>query len=158
MLLETRNDLPVQLREKSVRILNERLSDTIGLYLQIKSAHWNIKGPRFLMLHEFFDKLYGIFIETADDIAERATALGGVAYGSADAVSKSSNFGAYIDETSDEMSHIKAITDSVAAYGKSIREAIDQTEGLGDKGTADLFTGISREVDKQLWFLESHLS
>jgi DNA-binding ferritin-like protein len=30
-------------------------------------------------------------------------------------------------------------------------------DAIGDAGTADLFTGISRETDKDLWFLEAHL-
>jgi starvation-inducible DNA-binding protein len=42
-------------------------------------------------------------------------------------------------------------------FGKAARAAIDDTDKLGDADTADLFTGISRDVDKYLWFLEAHL-
>ena len=45
----------------------------------------------------------------------------------------------------------------MSVYGKVLREAIAETDELGDADTADLFTQISREVDKYLWFLEAHL-
>jgi starvation-inducible DNA-binding protein len=45
----------------------------------------------------------------------------------------------------------------LAAYGKSVRKAIDETDQLGDKDSADIFTEISRGTDKWLWFVEAHL-
>lgn len=37
------------------------------------------------------------------------------------------------------------------------REAIEMAERPGDADTADLFTEVSRGLDKSLWFLEAHL-
>lgn len=53
--------------------------------------------------------------------------------------------------------HLKALSGALADFGKKVRKAIDKSGSLGDADTGDLFTGISREVDKYLWFLEAHL-
>jgi starvation-inducible DNA-binding protein len=45
----------------------------------------------------------------------------------------------------------------VSVFGKAVRAAIDDSDKLGDADTADLFTQISRETDKYLWFIEAHL-
>jgi starvation-inducible DNA-binding protein len=52
--------------------------------------------------------------------------------------------------------HVEAFANALAAFGKSVRDGIDAAEDIGDAGTQDLFTEISRAVDKQLWFVESH--
>ena len=53
--------------------------------------------------------------------------------------------------------HVDALSNALADFGKKVREDIDRTDGLGDKDTADLFTGVSRSIDKLLWFVEAHL-
>ena len=53
----TKNDLPAQLRGKMIVLLNARLADSIDLQTQCKQAHWNVKGPDFIALHELFDKV-----------------------------------------------------------------------------------------------------
>ena len=53
--------------------------------------------------------------------------------------------------------HLFYLSTQLSVFGKAVRAAIDETADLGDADTADLFTGISREVDKYLWFLEAHL-
>src|SRR5262249_3942474 len=77
----TRNDLPLDLRRRVITILNQQLADTSDLRSQTKHAHWNVKGPNFIALHKLFDELVDQLSEYVDDIAERATALGGVAGG-----------------------------------------------------------------------------
>jgi starvation-inducible DNA-binding protein len=46
---------------------------------------------------------------------------------------------------------------ALAAFGRSARKAIDVANELGDLDTADIFTEISRGIDKWLWFVEAHL-
>src|ERR1700727_2879795 len=53
--------------------------------------------------------------------------------------------------------HLFYLSTQLSVYGKVVRSAITDTDELGDADTADLFTGISRDVDKYLWFLEAHL-
>lgn len=153
---DTRNDLPAAKRTKVCKLLNERLRDSIKLRLCAKNAHWNVKGENFIALHKLFDEVYAEAEGYVDDIAERITALGGFADGSVASLTKSEIPDHPVNK-SDWKTHVTALADELAAYGKLVRKDIDTSDELGDKGTADLFTGISRSVDKYLWFVESHL-
>ena len=156
-MFETRNGLPLSTRTKVVKLLNERLADAIDLGTQVKHAHWNVKGPNFIALHELFDKIAESVEDHVDSIAERATALGGTAHGTLAAVARATSLKPYPENINEGVAHVKALATVLAAFGAKAREAIDATDKLGDKGTSDLFTGISREIDKNLWFLEAHL-
>jgi starvation-inducible DNA-binding protein len=156
-MYRTKNDLPAEVREKIATLLNTHLSQGIDLMLQGKQAHWNVKGPQFIALHELFDKIVEDSEGWVDDLAERAVALGGVAEGTIAAVSGRSKLPAYPLNLTTGPQHIEALATSLAAFGASVRAAIDESGKLGDADTADLYTGISREVDKFLWFLEAHL-
>jgi starvation-inducible DNA-binding protein len=154
---KTRIDLSAETRTSVIKLLNERLADLIMLKLQTKYAHWNVKGPNFIALHELFDKLAGIVDEQVDTVAERATTLGGTAEGTLASVAKVTSLAEYPTGLTAGRDHVDALASAVAAAGKLIREAIGQSDELGDADTADLFTGISRDLDQQLWFLEAHL-
>ena len=80
-MFETKNTLPDNTRKAMINVLQKRLSDTIDLAAQAKQAHWNVKGPNFIALHELFDGLHGELTAHTDLIAERLVALGGQAYG-----------------------------------------------------------------------------
>jgi starvation-inducible DNA-binding protein len=153
----TRIDIPAATRKKIIAILNQHLADSIDLGLQAKQAHWNVKGPSFIALHELFDKVAAAATEAVDEIAERITALGGVAEGTLQVVGKRSRLAAYPLDIADGADHVDKLSDAIAAVGKNVRAAIDETDKLGDKDTADLFTGVSRELDKLLWFVEAHI-
>ena len=153
----TRNDLPEEIRSKICVILNDRLADTLDMGLQSKQAHWNVKGPHFIALHELFDTVAGLFPAHADDIAERIVALGGVAEGTLAAVEGRSHLPPYPVDIFKGRDHLQALSNVLALYAKAVRADIDRTAELGDVDTSDLFTGISREMDKHLWFLEAHL-
>jgi starvation-inducible DNA-binding protein len=153
----TLNDLPLQTRDAMARLLNARLADTIDLALQIKQAHWNVKGPSFIALHQLFDTLHNETEAYYDDIAERITALGGIAYGTAHTVAEKSTLPGYPTDIATGEDHVKAMAASHAALGKVMRAAIKTAEDAGDADTVDLFTSISRALDKTLWLLESHI-
>lgn len=153
----TRNDLPDNTRKAMTDLLNARLADTLDLKLAVKQAHWNVKGPDFIALHELFDQIAARVDLQADDIAERAVALGGVAHGTAQNVAKKSTLEPYPDNLTGGKPHLVALADRIAALGKLSRAAIEQADEAGDKDTADLFTGQSRSLDKDLWFIEAHL-
>lgn len=154
---DTKNDLPERTRTKVAKLLNERLADAIDLGGQTKHAHWNVKGPNFIALHELFDKVAESVEDQIDDIAERVTALGGTAHGTIAIVSKTTSLQPYPDDITDGMDHVQALASALGDYGKKIRKGIAQADKLDDADTADLFTQISRDVDKYLWFLEAHL-
>jgi starvation-inducible DNA-binding protein len=156
-MFPTRNDLSESTRLEVVALLNASLADAIDLTLQTKQAHWNVKGPQFLQLHELFDKTYEAATDWVDLLAERAVQLGGVAEGTLRAVGKRTRLSEYPVDLAEGRAHLEKLSDSVAAFARSVREAIRTADRAGDDGTADLFTEISRGADERLWFLESHL-
>ncbi len=156
-MYKTKNDLPEKTRAEVVAILNARLAESIDLMHQAKQAHWNVKGPSFIALHKLFDEIVGAAEEYMDLLAERAVQLGGTAEGTIQVATKHSRLSEYPLHISAERDHVQALSSALAAFGKSAREAIDQTDQRGDRDTADIFTEISRGVDKYLWFVEAHL-
>ena len=155
-LHETKIDLPKGKREKLIGILNQSLADAVDMKSQAKQAHWNVKGPSFIALHELFDQVATEFDTHVDDIAERVTTLGGVAMGTVRLAAENSSLAEYPHEISDGTAHVDALSTALSDFGKKVRKNIDTTDELGDKDTADLYTGISRSVDKLLWFVEAH--
>ena len=152
----SRIDIKAKLRESMTVLLNQQLADTLDLYTQVKQAHWNVKGPHFIMLHELFDKLAEDLEGPVDDIAERVTALGGVARGTArDAAARSRL--QELGRDFHDLNIVAELADRYAALAATTRAASDSAGKEGDADTADLFTGISRGLDKALWFLEAHL-
>jgi len=155
-LHHSRNDLTQNTRSAMVSLLNEQLADALDLGLQAKQAHWNVKGPHLVSLHKLFDKVAEEMEEFTDAIAERAVALGGIARGTVQSVSKNSRLEAYPLDIASGRKHISALADTLAAFGKTTRAAIHAADEAGDADTADLFTGVSRGVDKLLWMVEGH--
>lgn len=156
-MYDTRNDLSPKSRGKVVELLNARLADAIDLNSQAKQAHWNVKGPNFIALHELFDKVAESVEDHIDEIAERITSLGGTAYGTVAAVARGTSLAAYPEEITEGVQHLEALSNTVADFGKKVRKAIEQSAEAGDADTSDLFTGVSRDIDKHLWLLEAHL-
>jgi len=154
----TRIDLPADARAKLISLLNQQLADTFDLMSQTKFAHWNVKGPTFIALHKLFDKLAEMLRGHVDTIAERATALGGVAMGTARQAAAMSHTPEFPANTFKAQDVVAALAERFAAVGKATREAIDAADNLHDRDTADLFTAVSRDLDQSLYFLESHLN
>ena len=153
----SRIDLSDHVRKGSIALLQARLSDALDLEAQTKQAHWNVKGRDFIQLHELFDKVHGIVEDQVDTIAERITALGGVADGRIQTTAKKTQLYEYSLETVTGEEHLKVLAAVLAQFGKAVRKDIAAADELGDADTADVFTEVSREIDKQLWFIEAHL-
>lgn len=151
------NDLPSNTKAVSINILNARLADAIDLALLTKQAHWNIKGPNFIALHEMIDGFRTELDEHVDTMAERVVQLGGTALGTTRAVAESTTLAPYPADIYSSTDHLSALIERYSKMASSARAAIDATAEAGDADTADLFTAFSRALDKQLWFLEAHL-
>src|SRR4026209_998310 len=136
---KTRNDLTLDVRTRVSQLLNSRLASAIDLYLQTKHAHWNVKGPSFIALHELFDRLGEELEEHIDDIAERAVALGAVAEGTTHAGAARAQLADYPTQINEGLAHVDALANAYAAFGKSAREAIDEAGKAGDADTSNLF-------------------
>jgi starvation-inducible DNA-binding protein len=156
-MYKTKIDLSEKVRRNVIAILNDRLADAMDLQSQVKQAHWNVKGPHFIALHELFDKISAVVFDQIDEIAERVTSLGGTAEGTVAVAAKRSKLKNYPLSITAGKDHLFYLSTQIAAFGKSVRAAIADTDELGDADTADLFTGISRDLDKYLWFIEAHL-
>ena len=155
-LWNTQNDLAEKVRAGAVDLLNQQLADALDLALQAKQAHWNVKGPSFIALHQLFDEVVDELFEHADDLAERAVELGATALGTARTAAKQSRLSEYPLDISSGSQHVAALSRVLATFGASARAGIDAANALGDADTADLFTEISCGVDKLLWKVEAH--
>jgi starvation-inducible DNA-binding protein len=149
--------IPEAQRTGLVKLLNASLAEAIDLALQAKQAHWDIKGPHFIALHELFDQVVAMAIEHGDNLAERAVQLGGRTEGTLQQVAKASHLKPFPTDLAEGLATVSALAASVAAYANAARAAIAHADGLGDPATADLYTQSVREADKLLWFLEGHL-
>jgi starvation-inducible DNA-binding protein len=155
-IFKTSIDLDSDVRSDIIRLVNQQLADLTDLYSQTKQAHWNVKGENFYSLHLLFDSLAAAISPQIDDVAERVTALGGVAQGTVRMAASHSRLPEY-PEAVDGRAHLKALAARFAECARSTRAAIHTAQELGDDGTADLFTQISRDLDKHLWFIEAHM-
>ncbi len=153
---KTRNDVPDAVRQKMITLLNARLADVIDLRAQAKQAHWNVKGPAFIALHKLFDKIADATGEYIDEIAERAVQLGGTAEGDIRVAAQKSTLKPYPQDAVDGPSHVEALTAAMSATAMRTRAAINTATELDDLCTADLFTEVTRELDKYMWFVEAH--
>src|SRR5215469_10100516 len=153
----TQNDLSSNAKKVSIEILNARLADAIDLALLTKQAHWNIKGPQFIALHEMIDGFRSEVDEHVDTFAERVVQLGGTALGTTQTVAKGTTLAPYPTDIHTSKDHLAALIERYGKVANAIRKAIDETGNAGDADTADLFTAYSRALDKALWFLEAHV-
>jgi starvation-inducible DNA-binding protein len=153
----TRIDIEESVRVQEIDLLNQHLADLFDLYSQTKQAHWNVRGIHFQQLHELFDKLAEPLPDYIDMVAERANTLGGYARGTARMAANSSQLPEFPTSAVEGKEMLEVVADRWAQYAASAREAIATTDELGDIDTSDLFTEISRAVDKSLWFIEAHL-
>lgn len=153
----THVDLAEGVRREVVALLQARLYDAVDLTLQSKQAHWTVKGPHFVALHELFDATYDEVREHMDVLAERAASLGGHVDGTVQAAAAHSSLPPYPVATRDGMAHVAALARSLAAFVKALRRNIDEAAAAGDAVTADTFTQLASAVDKRLWLVEAHL-
>jgi starvation-inducible DNA-binding protein len=155
-MYETENDIAKSTRAELNKLMNQRLADAVDLQTQIKQAHWNVKGPHFIGLHELFDKIDEAVESYVDLIAERIVQLGGIAEGTARVAASRSRLEEYPLDIADGSAHVEAVARALSTFGHAARSTIDEADELGDADTADMFTEVSRGIDKWLWFVEAH--
>ena len=152
----TENDLSETARTEMIKICNARLAEGVDLQMQCKYAHWNVKGPNFIGLHELFDKIAEEVESYVDEIAERVVQLGGIAQGTVRMAAARSRLEEYPPTIADGSAHVEAVARALSTFGREARVSIEEANALDDADTADLFTGVSRGIDKWLWFVEAH--
>lgn len=155
-MYETENDISLKRRTELNTLMNLRLASAVDLQMQMKRAHWNVKGPSFIGLHELFDKVDEAVESHVDMIAERIVQLGGIAEGTVRVAAARSRLAEYPRQIADGLAHVEGVARALSTFGKEARMTIDEAVALDDADTADLFTEISRGIDKWLWFVEAH--
>ena len=155
-MYETENDIPKKQRVELISLLSQRLADALDLQSQMKQAHWNVKGPNFIGLHELFDDIDEAVEDYVDMIAERIVQLGGIAEGTARCTAARTRLPEYPIDIADGILHVEAVSRALSTFGREARIMIDESNVLDDADTADIFTEVSRGIDKWLWFVEAH--
>jgi starvation-inducible DNA-binding protein len=155
-MYETENEIPEKRRSELNTLMNQRLASAVDLQMQMKQAHWNVKGPSFIGLHELFDKVDEAVESYVDMIAERIVQLGGIAEGTVRVSAARSLLEEYPLDMADGLAHVEAVAKALSTFGHEARNMISEADELEDADTADLFTEISRGIDKWLWFVEAH--
>ena len=156
LMYETENDIPKAERTELITLINQRLADLVDLQMQLKQAHWNVKGPHFIGLHELFDKIAEEVESYVDLAAELIVQLGGIALGTVREAAVHSRMEEYPLDIADGHAHVEAVAKALSTFGREARVTMDEADKMGDADTADMFTEISRGVDKWLWFVEAH--
>ena len=155
-LYQTENDISEKRRLELNALMNQRLASAVDLQMQLKQAHWNVKGPSFIALHELFDKVAEAVEDYVDMIAERVVQLGGIAEGTVRVAAARTRLAEYPLQIAEGLTHVEAVARALSTFGQEARTTIEETNALNDADTADLFTEVSRGVDKWLWFVEAH--
>jgi starvation-inducible DNA-binding protein len=155
-MYETENDISLKRRSELNALMNQRLADAVDLQMQMKQAHWNVKGPNFIGLHELFDKVARSVETYVDMIAERIVQLGGIAEGTVRVAASRTRLPEYPLAIADGMAHVEAVARALSTFGQAARATIEEANALDDADTADLFTEVSRGIDQWLWFVEAH--
>jgi starvation-inducible DNA-binding protein len=154
---ETRNDLAHETRDKVSEVLNQILADLSDLFTQTKYAHWNVRGLNFWSLHKMFDELAEKVEDSVDEVAERITALGHPARGTARMAVENSRLDEFPADTFQSTDVLKIMADRFAATAADVRKGVDEADDVGDKATSDLLTGVVEMLDQSLYFIEAHL-
>lgn len=154
---KTLNNVPSNTKQTAIELLNKALAALIDLSLITKQAHWNVKGPRFIMIHELLDQFRDNLDEHIDTIAERVVQLGGTALGTTQIVVKDTFLKPYLTDIYSVEDHLAALIERYGQTANFLRKAINETADAGEADAADIFTAASRSLDKNLWFLEAHI-
>lgn len=149
--------VPDKNRQTLIALLNLRLADSADIHSQVKWAHWNVKGKDFYQLHLLFDSVATHLEDQIDTIAERIAALGGVANGTVRESAAKSSIPEADLSAADGPTMVKFLVHNLGHYANALRTAVQEADDLEDAITTDLFTTLTREMDKDLWFIEAHI-
>src|SRR2546427_645381 len=139
-----------------VKILNALLADEYVLYTKTRNYHWNVVGPQFNDLHKFFEAQYGELNETVDDVAERARALGGHAFGTLAEFARYARLKERAGVYPDAAGMLKDLLGDHEAMIRRLREDLETAAAThGDAGTSDFLTGLMEKHEKMAWMLRA---
>ena len=153
----TPSTLPAEARKQVCEALRAVLTDGLDLYLQLKVAHWNIKGPHFTSLHPLFDTFATDQAANNDEVAERVRTLGHLAIGTSKHVAEHSRLKDYPQDLTKDLEHVALLVDRIGTQLEGMRHAREVAKKAEDEDTVDLLTGMIEQFEKHAWFLHSTL-
>lgn len=154
----TQNTLDVKTREKVIPLLNDSLAKLLQLSLLTKQAHWNMRGPNFISVHEMLDPFNDKLLDFADEVAERIAQLGGVANGTPEAIIAQLDNNNYPQNISQVEDHLSALLTRYGFVAKHIKSVLQQDTDMHDDVGANILTDVVQELEKYIWFIEAHLN
>lgn len=157
VLQRTRNPLNETQRSEIVRSLQPIQVAAIELYLQLKNAHWNVRGAGFAGLHSLFDEASRDAVEIADSLAERVSILGGEPIATAQKLSAVTYLADAPLGMKSQDEFIKLISDRISFFVQMLRDAIESFEKNNDPVSQDICVKAAGVLEKKLWMTESHI-
>lgn len=148
-------DVESKVSSEVIESLNHILANEFTLFTKTLNYHWNVTGPRFHSLHEFFEKQYKDLLQQMDEVAERVRMLG---ESPVSTLREMRSDNTIIETPGKFLSADKMINDLLAGHmevQRQIQNALDLKEL--DVGTDDFLNGLIREHEKASWMLKSHL-
>ena len=137
--------------------MNNFLADQLVLGMKIHNVHWYIKGYNFFTIHVKMDEFYGATQTRIDEVAERLLSIGGAPIGSLKEALERTSIKELADKAINDEALVEVLyTDFAQARTHAIR-LIELADKAKDYGTADYFTGVLREYEKDLWMLGAFL-
>ena len=143
-------------RAKSAKVTQQVVVDLLSIFNMYKEAHWNLSGPLYLQLHEFYQEQADYYRLQADVFAERVRHLGYSVDGRHSTVTKTTTIpdfpGGYVTDNES----IKLLIDRVTVLQKEVYAGIHETE-QSDPTTSNKLQDLAYSVDKNLWQLRAHI-
>jgi len=145
-------------RKKIVEMLNMRLCDEYVLYTKTRNYHWNVIGPRFSQLHEFFKEQYEALDGMVDDVAERTRQLGGKSLGTLEEFARHSSVNEQPGQYPAAQTMISNLLKDHEIIIKTLRENVDECEEkYEDTVTSNFLQEAVYKHEKMAWMLRAHL-
>jgi starvation-inducible DNA-binding protein len=156
--MESNSGLSRDQQHGLVQILQRALSDESVLYTKTRKYHWNVRGPHFHHLHEFFEEQYDQLATIVDEVAERIRQLDELSIGTMAEFLQCARLKEQPGHNPDAMGMVRDLLNDHETIIRELRKDIDESdERLHDAGTADFLTGIMEQHDKMAWMLRATL-
>jgi starvation-inducible DNA-binding protein len=136
--------------------LNDLLANYAIYYQNLRSMHWNVKGPHFFMLHEKFEEEYLIAQDAVDNVAERVLALGGKPLSMFSVYLSKSTIKEF-DTFDGAENAIDYLIESLEILIEKENETLEMASGLKDEGTVALMGELIGNQEKTKWMFSALL-
>ncbi len=143
-------------REKTVKWTQQLTVDLLATFNDYKEMHWDLTGPLYLPLHEFYQEQADFYRKQADLLAERSLSLGYSVDGRYSTIAKTSKIPELPTGYVTDNESIRLLVDRVAVLQKEVYTAIKELNE-SDPVTSNKLQDLGYQVDKNLWQLRIHL-